>query len=79
MSFALSDTMTLLQVRPLDPETVEELIDATKAMDWPSLYPVLWRMADVFCSGAHVGDSNYQMMAAFEALHLLLGMLQSTC
>lgn len=68
----------------MDPGKARELVKASKALGWASLYPTLTAMARRTCFGcrgtlrrggvnAEGGLSVLHMVEAFEALDLLLG------
>lgn len=67
--------MYMLQIKRLDQLTALELVKASRALSWSSLYPVLDAMAKVTCFGPCVDHelTVLHMLNAFEALDLLLG------
>ena len=72
--------MYILQGRRLDLGSAQELMKASKALCWSSLYPILTTLADTSCFGSRdtcddhdTGLSLLHMLEAFEALNLLLG------
>ena len=71
----------MLQGRPLDTGTAEELIHAAKAIGWSSLYPLLTKLADATCDD----DDDWifwdvmRFLHAFQGLHVLLGELLLIC
>ena len=65
----------VVQGRPLTPATVQQLLQASKGLNWSRLHPFLSKLADNTTSG-ETGFSLWQLLEAFEALNLLLGEAQ---
>lgn len=66
----LTSQTTTLQGQGLNTEAAQELIQASKAVGWSNLCPMLNKLADVTC---RVKKSVALLTAAFQALTLLLG------
>ena len=71
----LTSQTTTLQGQGLNTEAAQELIQASKAVGWSNLCPMLNKLADVIC---RVKKSVALLTAAFQALTLLLGELLSS-
>ena len=54
------------------PATVQQVLQASKGLDWSRLCPFLSKLADTTTSGEN-DFSLWQLLEAFEALRLLLG------
>lgn len=65
----------MLQIERLDQGTALELVKASRALSWSSLFPILSAMAQVTCFGPRNDHelSVLHILNAFEALDLLLG------
>lgn len=73
--------MYMLQIKRLDQGTALELVKASRALSWSSLYPILNAMAELTCFGPRDDHelSVLHMLNAFEALDLLLGEVLLLC
>jgi hypothetical protein len=71
--------LIVLQGMKLNTGTAEELIHASKAMGWSSLYPFLTRLADATYAWACTESASGAGLSlkAFQGLKLLLGKLVS--
>ena len=63
---------TVVQRRKLEPETAQQLIQASKPLGWSCLTSLLNKLANATLSGVG-GLHMFQMLQVFEALDMLLG------